>query len=113
MVGSGRTLSKDFGLQLFRADGVSLPMKKYQFDEGGRPLFVYFCVWDDNDRPLAPTHSLPLSDRLRVAFAARRTLGQQTLELIVSGYSTADQADAAIQQRLPDLLRIENQNLAH
>jgi hypothetical protein len=47
-------------------------------------------------------------DRLRSALAGRRGLGQQTLEIIVSGYSNISEAEDVVRKRLSDLIRIED-----
>jgi len=46
-------------------------------------------------------------DRLRSALAGRRGLGQQTLGIILSGYTSMDDAQAAVTARLPELTKID------
>ena len=35
-------------------------------------------------------------------------MGQQTFEIILSGYQSLEEAAAALRKRLPDLVRVEN-----
>ena len=45
------------------------------------------------------------ADRLKSVLSGRRLVGQQTLELILTGYPSLDDAEQALRNRLPALIR--------
>lgn len=92
-------------LALFGAGRLQLPFRSYTYESGGKTLYVFFCQWEDgmeNQRGLQDSKG---ADRFQSALTGRRHLGQQTLELILSGYVSLEQAEAALRLRLPELIR--------
>jgi hypothetical protein len=67
-----------------------------------------FSLWKDGTEKQTGFANTKYLDRLRSALAGRRGLGQQTLKIIVSGYSNISEAEDAVQKRLPNLIRIED-----
>ena len=49
-----------------------------------------------------------MADRLRSVLVGRRKLGQQTLELIMTGSETLNQAAQALRTELPALIKMED-----
>jgi hypothetical protein len=49
-----------------------------------------------------------LADRLRSVLVGRRKLGQQTLEVIVSGSETLKEAAQALRTEIPALIKMED-----
>jgi hypothetical protein len=105
--GSGHRLATDYGLKYLAVKDLQLPFRVQVFDAPEQPLYVFFCLWEDGTeiqrgiRP--PSHT----DRLWPVLKGRRLLGQQTLEIICSGYQGIEQAQAAVTARLPELIKIE------
>ena len=62
---------------------------------------MFFCLWEDGTEKQTGFAKTKYHDRLRSALAGRRGLGQQTLEIIVSGYPSFEAAEQAVQERLP------------
>ena len=108
MTGSGHTMNADLGTRYLSANGLNLPFRTYIFDSPQQPLYVFFCLWEDGTEKQTGFAKTKYHDRLRSALAGRRGLGQQTLEIIVSGYSNIEAAEQAVRKRLPDLIRIED-----
>ena len=52
--------------------------------------------------------TLTEADRLKLALAGRRRLGQQTLEIILTGYASLEKADQEVRKRLPQLIIMED-----
>ncbi len=104
---SGRKMKADHGLRWYKAGDLSLPFRTYEFDNGDQPLYVFFCLWQDGTEQLPVKDNLALAGRLWAAFNGRRALGQQSLEIIISGDSSFDAAEQAVRERLPGLIRIE------
>jgi hypothetical protein len=86
------------------AKGLNLPFRTYIFDAPDRPLYVFFCLWEDGAEKQSGFAKTKYHDRLRSVLADRRSLGQQTLEIICSGYDGIEQAQAAVTARLSDLV---------
>jgi exosortase len=108
MTGSGHEMNADLGTRYLRANGLNLPFRTYIFDSPQRPLYVFFCLWEDGTEKQTGFAKTKYHERLRSALAGRRGLGQQTLEIIVSGYSNIDAAEQAVRERLPGLIKTEN-----
>ncbi len=100
----GRALVADRGPVDFEMDGQPVSFHRYQFDQGGAPLHVYYCRWEQAV-PADPQlregwSSATLWDAARIG---KRNSGQQVIEVIIGGIEDADAADAAVRERLPDL----------
>jgi exosortase len=103
---SGYKVKADLGTLLLTAHGLELPFRAYVFEDAGRVLYVFFCLWeDDTDKQTGLGRSKYL-DRLDSVLAGRRRLGQQTLEIIVNGYAGMEEAERAVRQRLPSLIQL-------
>jgi exosortase/archaeosortase family protein len=107
MTGSGHKLNAKLGTKYLPADGLKLPFRTYVFDAPGRPLYVFFCLWEDATKQQTGFAKTKYHDRLRGVLDRRRGLGQQTLEIICSGYQGIEQAQAAVTARLPELIKLE------
>jgi exosortase len=124
---TGKPLVADYGISLFRAAGLELPVQVYRFDDGGQPLFVFYCLWSDGaagetaavGRDRAADHGwvsalrrifLPftppgeLDYRLRAIAEGRRNLGQQVLELGLWGSTNVADAKQQFDDVLPSLV---------
>ena len=71
---------------------------------------VRFCLWEDGAESQVGFGKSKQGDRLRSVLDRRRGQGQQTLEIICSGYEGIEQAQAAVTARLPNLIKIEPPN---
>ena len=75
--------------------GFTLPVHGYEFQLHGQPLYVYYVVWQDRaGYELPASASTQSSDRLAAVRLGERNLGQQTLELVVTGVTDIQAADA-------------------
>ena len=108
LVGSGHNLIAMSGTQYLPAKGIALPFRLYTFDRAERPMHVFFCLWEDGAETQAGYGKTKTGDRLRTAWAGRRGMGQQTLEIICTGYPDMAAAEKAARERLPGLIRVEN-----
>jgi hypothetical protein len=104
LTGSGHKLVADLGTLFFRVHGFDLPFRAYVFDTVGQPMQVFFCLWEDGaERQMGFGQSKYL-DRLRAVLAGRRRVGQQTMEIICTGYVGMEEAERAVRARLPELI---------
>ena len=103
---SGCSLQADRGLHWYQVGDLKMPFRTYIFDNEGRPMFVFFCLWQDGTERLPVTDSLSLAGRLWAVLNGRRMLGQQTLEIIIEGGASFEAAEQAVRQRLPGIIKV-------
>lgn len=95
------------------AAGFQLAFESLHFrDPRGRDFFVFFCPWEVV--PGGPGRNVAFDDSSRRASLERvwrreRFLGQQTLELVVTGYSDRESAESALANVAKLLIRPETQ----
>jgi exosortase len=104
----GYKVKSDLGILLLPAHGLELPFRAYVFEEEGRVLYVFFCLWEDGAEKQSGLGRSKYLDRLDSVLAGKRRLGQQTLEIVVSGYPDMAEAERALRQRLPSLVQVGN-----
>lgn len=123
---TGKSMVANYGVSLFSAAGLSIPAQLYQFDDGGQPLYVFYCTWIDghaaeaDSSPAAETPPwitslrktfLPFTPagefdyRLRAIAEGRRNEGQQVLELGLWGASSKEEAKKEFAGELTQLVR--------
>jgi exosortase/archaeosortase family protein len=80
------------------AGSIPLNFRSYEFEQNGRPLFVFVCIQDDKwtGTGVLDPEELNLSGRLRAAWQGKRNLGQRLLEIAVLGYDDFTQAREAL-----------------
>jgi len=97
----------DYAPTIVRKGEIELAFQTLRFDLHGMPWYVFFCVWEDRKEPGEP--KLPeqwtLGARFRAVLQRRRHLGQQMLEVAISGIADEQAARAAFERRIPELLR--------
>jgi exosortase len=98
----------DAGLNYFNVGGLKLPFREYTYSSGGTTLQVFFCQWEDGTERQMGMWGSTLADRVRAAVVGRRHLGQQSLEIILSGYESLRQAEESLAKQLPALINIVN-----
>jgi exosortase len=105
---SGATMKAELGLRPVKIKGIELPMRAYIFSSGGRPLYVFYCLWEQAPDRSAPAsaQSMTVTRRLDAVWAGRRNEGQQVLELAVSNVSGPKEAEAAVARLLEQSLRL-------
>jgi exosortase len=104
---SGRRLQADLGLHWFDAGTLKIPFRRLVFENAPQPLYVFFCLWQDGTELVSQTDNLSVAGRLSAALNGRRKLGQQTLEIICTGYDSMERAQAALSARLTELIRLD------
>ena len=105
---SGLTQIADGGvLPMPGPGGVTLPVHAYEFLLKRQHLFVYYVVWQDQTGYDLPEtrEGLGTRERLEAVLRGQRNLGQQTLELVLTGPATAAQAAALAQRQIEHVTR--------
>ncbi len=128
---AGLRMDKYLGIKEVKAGHVTLPFRSYLFDRQGVPLAVYYCLWEDQQDLLSvelpenrgawakvlavlsgkrialPTDPLPelAWTKVLAVLAGKRNLGEQLLEVTVSGFDTEEQAFAALQTKVAAMVK--------
>ena len=93
---------------VIRQGDIELTFRTYRFDAGSRINFVFFCVWEDRQEPGAAV-ALPeqwtAATHWRAVLQRKRRLGQQVLEVAISGIENEKDARAAFERRIRALLQ--------
>jgi hypothetical protein len=71
-------------------------------------VYVYFCLWQDR---LKSGEQLRMRDHwddrlvgLESVLLGERNLAQQTLEILIFGYATSQQAESALRRQMQNLV---------
>ena len=92
-----------------KAKDLIIPFRALDFDYDGKQVYVFFCLWQDR---LKSGEQLRIRDHwddrlvgLESVLLGERNLGQQTLEIVIFGYATPQEAEAALRRQMEDLIR--------
>jgi hypothetical protein len=97
----------DLGTRTARVGELALPFRTFAFEQNGRPLHVFFCVWEDRERPAAEgPEDFSAASRVRAVLAGRRHLGQQVLEVAIQGFATPEEAFQSLESNLRRLVQV-------
>lgn len=87
------------------AQGFEIPFRKYVFSSTSQTFHVFFAQWEDGNKDQAGMQASNQQGRLHSVLGRRRLVGQQTLEIIVSGYPSLADAEMAVRNRLSSLIK--------
>jgi exosortase len=107
---AGYKLQTDRGIITVRAKDLKIPFHAMDFEYDGRQAYVFFSIWQDG---LKSGQQLRLRDHwddrlvgLESVLLGERNLAQQTLEIVVFGYSTSQEAENALRRQMEELIEI-------
>ena len=93
-----------------KAKDLNIPFHAMDFDYDRKQVFVYFCLWQDR---LKSGEQLRMRDHwddrfvgLESALLGERNLAQQTLEIVIFGYATSQEAESALRHQMQNLVRV-------
>ena len=101
---AGLSLVQDAGLERVQARHFVLPFRKYVYQSAGKRIYVFFCQWEDRAKRQSGLADTEQGGRIKAAWDGHRTLGQQSLELILTGYGSLADAEQAVRKKLPALI---------
>jgi hypothetical protein len=108
--GAGYKLLMDRGMITINAKELSIPFHALEFDYKGQPAYVFYCLWQDRPEAGEPLRIRDHWDSRLVAVESvllgERNLGQQTLEIVILGYSTPEEAQGALRRQMGNLIKI-------
>jgi hypothetical protein len=106
---TGSKLQVDRGTILIKAKDLIIPFHALDFDYDGQQAYVFFCLWQDR---LKSGEQLRMRDHwddrlvgLESVLLGERNLAQQTLEIVIFGYATFQEAEAALRRQMQTLIR--------
>jgi exosortase len=108
LTAAGKKLVSQSDLKWFSVHGLELPFRSYLVEEQGRPIHIFYCLWEDrgNEQSFKTEH-LTYGNRLAPVLAGRRNMGQRSLEIAVWGYEDSKQAEAAVIGQLEKVIRVQ------
>ena len=91
------------------AGSAPLEFRSYEFEQNGRPLFVFVCIQEDKRLASSPAGSEEwnLRGRLRAALHGKRNLGQRLLEIAILGVDDFAQAREAVSKAVAEIVKVE------
>ena len=104
---SGAVLDRELEPVTVAAGLAKLRFKSYLFYLSGHPLFVFFTIWEESNldaKSLTQGQDWSGWSRVQRAFARQRNLGQESLELVLSGPENYAEAIRIFKNRLPGLV---------
>ena len=92
-----------------QTEPIALDFRAYEFEQNGRPLFVFVCIQEDKRvaSTAAEIGEWTIGGRLRAAWEGKRNLGQRLLEIAVSGLDDFGRASEALSTTAREILRPE------
>lgn len=105
----GYKLRVDRGTIAIRAKELIIPFHSMDFDYEGRQVYVFYCLWQDRrkagEQPRIPERWDHRIIGLESVLFGERNLGQQSLEIVISGYATPEEAEGALRRELETLIQ--------
>ena len=104
---SGMTQRGGVQNRLLTVNGVPLPIRSYVFENGARPLHVYYCYWDGGvpEPDATDQENWTASGRMEAVRRGKRDVGTQMLEIVAWGYEEDAAADSAALEQLTKIIQ--------
>ena len=103
---AGKKLSAMSGPLPLTVAGVTLPFRCFTAEQNGRPLFVFYTLWEEGalEQNVA-TGFLTWSARWQAVRERRRNPGQRVLQIAIGGARDAAHAEELLRAELPRLIQ--------
>jgi exosortase len=109
--GSGAILKGELDKTVVDVGGTPLAFRTYLFERYGLPLHVFYLIWEEGNRD-RDTDALMQDwsgmSRLQRVWLGQRNLGQQSLEIVLSGATSDEQARTKLKEDLSKIVRIHS-----
>ncbi len=105
---TGQTVETLPGVTYVPVGALRLPFREYILNEGGGPVYVFYCLWEDRAKTeFFNADVLTFGTRLSRAFSGQRNCGERSLEVAVQGIANLKDAQAALQRQLQKLIKVK------
>jgi len=101
----GAVMESDMGMHMGAVGRARIPFHSYTFQLGDKTLYVFFCLYEEG-LGSASNPQFEGVDMFERALEGRRRIGEQTLEVALSGYPSELSAREAFNARLGALMQI-------
>jgi exosortase len=92
-----------------KAKDLSIPFRAMDFDYNNQRVCVFYCLWEDRFKSGEQLRIRDLWDDrivgLESALLGERNLGQQTLEIVISGYTDSQEAEDALRRQMENFIQ--------
>lgn len=106
LTAAGHTLTTISEQTWLATGGLRLPFMVYAVEQTPRPVYVFYCLWDDRASTQGRgTLLLTYGNRLAPVLAGLRNPGQRSLEIALTGDLDATQAEAAFQSQFKKMIQ--------
>jgi exosortase len=105
---TGLRLVAETGPFVCDVGGLTIPFKTYLFDDGGRDVYVFHAILEDNKSSYADRvvyRQANSMERLRSVLRGERNLGQRVVGIAVSGPIDEAEARATLRSTLQDIIQ--------
>ena len=109
--GSGAILHEELSPTIVEIGGIPLAFRTYLFDWNGTTLHVFYLIWENGNRDVVPSalrQDWSGISRLQRVWFGQRNLGQQTLEIVLSGAISDGEARTTLQAELGKIVQIRS-----
>jgi len=102
----GAVMEQDAGMHLDSVGRLEIPFHSYTFRMGEKTLYVFFCLYEEGAGApaIASDPRFEAIGMVQRALEGRRHIGEQSLELALSGYPSELSAQTAFEARLGQLI---------
>jgi exosortase len=107
--GSGAMLMKELDPTIVELGGTPLVFRSYLFDRNRTNLYVFYLLWEEGNRDLgrnALAQDWSGISRLRRVWFGQRNLGQQSLEIVLSGTTSDEEARTALKKSVEEIVHL-------
>jgi exosortase/archaeosortase family protein len=104
---AGCKLLADRGNLIIKVQSLAIPFHALDFEYQGEQLHVFFCLWEDGLKPSEQPRIRDTWDpvaKLESVVFGKRNLGQQVLEIAISGYGSSEEAATAVRRELASMI---------
>jgi len=108
LAASGYKLGSSFGTVDLTVNGLTIPFEHYLFEKDGRPVHIFFCVWQPHANEatrLASRYSWNRSAGLEFALLGVRNSAQQVLEYAIFDVGAGSNAVDTFTREMPRLIK--------
>jgi len=106
---AGYKLRDDRGTITVKAKNLLIPFHAMDFEYADEQVYVFFCLWEDRSKQPERPRSQEVWTRfarLESVLRGERNLGQQTLEIVIFGYHTPEEAETALCRDVGAMIQI-------
>ena len=107
--GSGAILHEELSPTIVEIGGIPLAFRTYLFDWNGTTLHVFYLIWENGNRDVVPSalsQDWSGISRLQRVWFGQRNRGQQTLEIVLSGATSDEEARTALKAGVEKMVHL-------